>query len=535
MVSLKDYFTKLGGTPIVGLSSFAGFPVSIAASVTLGTCLLAIATHWGIGLYPDSIVYIGIARSIVNGDGVRFLNDVGELTPVTQYPPLYPWMIAVLGVFGLDPLDSARWISILFYAANALLAARVVYRATSSYSASWVACFLSLSAFPMVYIHSQALTEPVFIFFILLGFWWIVAFLEGSQAWTLYCASLIIGLSCLVRYVGMAFLPTGGALILFLSTARWRQRIVTAAQFMILGSVPLAAWVLRNFFAAGNVVNRTFGIHPPRLTDLLPALDTAGYWLLPIGIVENTPMFSRSIVVATLLLVVWLGVRQHLLKSRYIQALVCCLMGYALFLLVSMSFNDQPLYYDTRTLALPYMIVMIFTLCAVTNWIRSVGQDKKSSRIFVFGMLMKVVLAVQMINGIAWLKQSYVDGIGFAIEPWRTSDLIGFVRFAPGPLRVFSNAPDFIYTLANKPAVMIPRKVNPNNYKPNDRYSNEMDAMHEQLMNSDSVIVYFNDDNRLWYLPSAHELEAKIPLEIIKMASDGKIYRLKAPPIAAQP
>ena len=98
---------------------------------------MIIATHLGIGLYPDSIVYIGTARSILNGDGVRFLNDMGEIAPVTQYPPLYSLMIAVLGVLGLDPLDGARWISLCFYAANAFLAAWIVQRITSSI---WASC-----------------------------------------------------------------------------------------------------------------------------------------------------------------------------------------------------------------------------------------------------------------------------------------------------------------------------------------------------------------------------------------------------------
>jgi 4-amino-4-deoxy-L-arabinose transferase-like glycosyltransferase len=307
---MKDFTSKLSATATVGLSSFTTFGIALSASVLLGACLLALATHLGIGLYPDSIVYIGIARSILNGDGVRFLNDVGEIAPVTQYPPLYPLMIAVFGALGLDPLDGARWISMLFYAGNALLAAHIVYRVTSSYTASWLACFLSLSAFPMVYIHSQALTEPVFIFLILVGFLWLVEFLEGSRAWTLYGASLIIAFSCLVRYVGIAFLLTGGAAILCLSAARWSERLSAAAKFLVLGSLPLAAWVLRNFFAAGNAVNRTFGIHPPVLNDLLPALDSAGYWLLPITVVENSPWLSRSVIGILFLLICWLGIRR---------------------------------------------------------------------------------------------------------------------------------------------------------------------------------------------------------------------------------
>ncbi|MGE5215628.1 MAG: ArnT family glycosyltransferase [Chloroflexota bacterium] len=532
---MKNFPGAVNGTAAAGLTSFTAFCVAVAVSVALGVCALAIATHWGIGIYPDSIVYIGTARSLLNGDGVRFLNDIGEIAPVTQYPPLYPLMIAALGVLGIDPLDGARWISVLFYAGNALLAVYFVYRVTASYVASWLACFLSLSAFPMIYIHSQALTEPVFNFFILLGVLWLVEFLEGSRARALYSASLTIGLSCLVRYVGIAFLLTGGAVILCLSASRWAHRLSAAAKFVVLGSLPLAAWVLRNFFTAGNAVNRTFGIHPPGLSDLLPALDTAGYWLLPIAIVENSPWLARSIVGVLFVSVSWLAVRKKYFASRYLQVLFFCLMGYGLFLLVSMSLNDQPLYFDTRTLALPYVAAMIVTLSVMTDWLRAARPEQRTARWFAFDQLIIVFLAVQTINGVAWLRQSYVDGIGFATEPWRASELIGFVKNSRPPLLIFSNAPDFIATLTGRPAALIPQKVNPNNHRPNDRYGTEIDAMREQLKESNAVVLYFNDENRLWYLPAARELEARVPLEVIKRASDGKIYRLKSDPTSAKP
>ena len=533
--SIRNYPGAICGTAAIGLASFTSFCIAIAVSVALGVCALAIATHWGIGIYPDSIVYIGTARTILNGDGVRFLNDVGEIAPVTQYPPLYPLMIAAFGAFGVDPLDGARWISILFYAGNALLAAFIVCRVASSYTASWLACFLSLSAFPMVYIHSQALTEPVFIFLVLLGFLWLVEFLGGSPAWRLYGASLIIGLSCLVRYVGIAFLLTGGAAILCLSASRWTQRLSAALKFMILGSLPLAVWVLRNFFTAGNAVNRTFGIHPPGLYELLPALDTAGYWLLPIAVVENTPWLARSVIVILFLSVAWLAVRKKYFTSRHLQALVFCLAGYGLFLLVSMSLNDQPLFFDTLTLALPYLAAMILTLSVMTDWLRAARPEQRSAPWFAFDLAMIVLLAVQTINGVAWLKQSYVDGIGFATEQWRASELIGFVKNSRPPLLIFSNAPDFIVTLTGRPAALIPQKANPNNHRPNDRYGAEIDAMREQLKKPNAVVLYFNDENRLWYLPTASELETKLPLEVIKPASDGKIYRLESEPTSAKP
>jgi 4-amino-4-deoxy-L-arabinose transferase-like glycosyltransferase len=102
----------------------------LAVLVLVVTAVLWLATRWGIGLYTDSIVYIGAARSILAGDGFQFLNDIGQFSPINQYPPGYPWLIAAFGMIGLDPLDSARWISIFFCAGNSLLVAYIAYRST---------------------------------------------------------------------------------------------------------------------------------------------------------------------------------------------------------------------------------------------------------------------------------------------------------------------------------------------------------------------------------------------------------------------
>jgi hypothetical protein len=512
----KKYIAPLA----MDFSSSVRSTAAILASIGLGVCALSVATHQGIGLYPDSIVYIGTARNILDGRGVQFLNDVGEIAPVIQYPPLYSAMIAALGTLRLDPLDGARWLSIFFYAVGAFLSASIVRRITFSDWASWFACILSLSAFPMIYISSQALTEPIFICLVLIALIMLGEFFETERTAMFYGATLMIGLSCLVRYVGIAFVATGGVAILILSKTRWTSRLLAAFKFGLIASLPLAIWVIRNLLAAGNATNRTFSFHPPALNDLLPAIDTAGYWLLPISIVESLPFLSRALVGVILLLTVWLLLQSRHLRTPYVQLLVFWLLGYSSFLLVSMSLNDQPLYFDTRTLALPYMTVMSLAVTLICEWLQKRPP-------FVFGLRPAIafVLTLQTINGIVWLKQSYADGIGFATEQWRTSELIEFARNAPDRVLIFSNAPDFIVTLANRPARMIPRKINPDTYKPNQHYAAELEGIRQQLAQRDSILVYFDDDSRLWYLPSPAELEAKLPLKVIKSARGGKIYR----------
>jgi hypothetical protein len=507
--------------------SFNAFRMAVVGLVLLGTGILLIATRWGIGIYTDSIVYIGAARSIVAGEGFRFYNDVGAFTPITQYPPGFPWLIATFARVGWDALEAARRVSIFFCAANGLLVAYIVFRATCSRGATMVAAFLSMGAFPMIYVNSQALSEPSFIFLTLLGLCFLARYLQESHAASIYWFALCVGLSCLVRYVGIAFGLTGAAIILFHGRDTWRTRFVHGATFSTLSALPLVAWVLRNYTQAGNAVNRTFGFHLPSFADLLPSVDTVANWLLPSAAVENGPLPSRMLLLIALLVFCWLAIKMNWSRSWYPRLLVYCVAGYGTFLFISFSFNDQPLYFDTRTMALPYVATMMVVLTILSEWLKKNRSQQKSWRWFAFDCLVIIVLGVQLVNGAVWLRKSYLDGIGFAIESWRKSELLAFAKSAMPPYTVISNAPDFIYSLTGKRAFMIPHKIDPDTRVANPRYDEDIVALRERLTQPNTVLIYFKDEDRLWYLPSINDLTARLPLHSIMSASDGTIYRLQ--------
>jgi len=503
------------------------FCLAIAGLVLAGSWLLWFATRWGIGLYTDSIVYVGTARSILAGMGVSYFNDMGQFAPVIQYPPLYPAMVAAASLTGLDALDSARWLSIICYGANALLVADIVYNASSSAYAALLAALLSLTAFPMVYIHSQALTEPIFIFLVFLGFALLERYLDRPRLWLLLCCALCIGVSCLVRYVGIAFVLTGAFVVLFLGGDSWLRRFVDTIQFGIVSSLPLAAWAVRNVLSAGNPVNRTFSFHPPPPKDFLPLMDTMAQWLLPIAIVEGAPWLGWLVVGLTFAMLVCWARKTDLSRSNLLRLILYCVSGYMLFLLISWTFNDQPLYFDTRTMALPYVGLMILTVCIISGRLRHVTWPAKSWRRFGVNCALIVVIALSTINSVLWLRQSYVDGIGYATELWRSSELLRYVKAAAESRPIYSNVPDFIYTLTGKTATMVPHKIHPWTKQPNNQWAREIAAMGERLNQPNAVLIYFNGEGRLWYLPSAKELEKYLPLQVLKTATDGKIYSLK--------
>ena len=132
--------------------------------------VLAYSTPLGLGLNDDSIAYIAGARSILAGNGYRaaWLASNG---PVTHFPPGFPAVLAFIGLItDLDPVRGAR-------ALNGLIV-RIEYR---SYRLGRLAydrfadsgcprCCLILVNSSLLYIHTRAMSEPLYIFLMLVSF-----------------------------------------------------------------------------------------------------------------------------------------------------------------------------------------------------------------------------------------------------------------------------------------------------------------------------------------------------------------------------
>lgn len=83
-----------------------GLSILVPALALLGFAGLLYSTPGGIGLHPDSVVYIGVARNLLRGDGITFFDDAGDIAAVTHYPPLFPMTIAAVGCSLTRPTSS---------------------------------------------------------------------------------------------------------------------------------------------------------------------------------------------------------------------------------------------------------------------------------------------------------------------------------------------------------------------------------------------------------------------------------------------
>lgn len=119
-----------GAEPCARLPVRASSPIHMAASFApwflAGLAGLAVlhATRWGPWAMSDATEYIISARNLLEGHGLGLFAASGRFMPLSLHPPLYPLVLAALGVTGLDLVLIARWLDAFLFGAIVFLAIR---------------------------------------------------------------------------------------------------------------------------------------------------------------------------------------------------------------------------------------------------------------------------------------------------------------------------------------------------------------------------------------------------------------------------
>ena len=66
----------------------------VMAGLAINSFLFATSTH-GIGVRTDSVAYLWGAENLAKGLGLGRLNGLGELKPMTHWPPFYPLVLSL--------------------------------------------------------------------------------------------------------------------------------------------------------------------------------------------------------------------------------------------------------------------------------------------------------------------------------------------------------------------------------------------------------------------------------------------------------
>ena len=229
---------------LIGLTALAGV-------------VLAAAMPWGLGLSPDSVVYIGAARSLAQGHGFSLPKDSITMAPVVHYPPLYPALLAVASFGGLDVIAAAKWLNVLVFCANVFLAGMVGTRVTGDFRLAMISAGLVASAFPMALAHSMVWSEPLFVVGQSAALLFLLSYLREGARRSLIAAAMATGLSILGRYAGVSLVISGTTAILWLGADRWKKKFLDSGIFLAVSLLPIGLWAVRNRWAHPHLTRQT--------------------------------------------------------------------------------------------------------------------------------------------------------------------------------------------------------------------------------------------------------------------------------------
>lgn len=433
---------------------------SILSVIALGGMwALKIGTPDGLGLTNDSAAYIAGARSILQGTGYSdiWLDHAPE--PITHWPPLFSFSLAVLGYLtGLDPMRGARLLIILLYGGNIFLMGFIGRKVSRSHIGGVILAFLFATQATFLRVHSFALSEPLYLFFTLAAFVTFALHFERGQTRYLAATGVLTGLACLTRYTGLTLLAalTLATLVLHVS---WRERLRNAAVLLGSGLPWPLAWMMRDLLLTGSATNRGVGWHPLTAENIRLGLNRFARFLVPVETwwlaLKRTPgVFPLLAFLAGLSALTWVlftaGRRFFRPTSPRPDALVLSngiyFIVYFASLLTSMTFFDPATHFQDRIL-LP-MLVALLILAFAGGW--SLWQRKGAAARTATLLLLLLVGAMGIVGYGETLAELQKGGQVYAGWKWRQSPAMEVIRQTPPEVAIYTNSPPAVYLVTGR-------------------------------------------------------------------------------------
>ncbi len=221
------------------LKSFflSGNKDSIPAAIAGFGLIQLLSRHGGIGLSPDSIVYLSTAGNI-HDHGV--INDYTN-QPMMDFPAFYPLFLSGLifltgrSVVAFGPVLDGLLFGLLIWLCGWMMN-------RFSRSSRWykwpVLVFILLSPC-LLEVYSMIWSETLFLVLSVLFMIGCHRYFERHSIPSLLLIAVIAGLSCVTRYAGLSIIAMGGLLMLCDGRLRWGARKI--GHMLLFGVVAISS------------------------------------------------------------------------------------------------------------------------------------------------------------------------------------------------------------------------------------------------------------------------------------------------------
>jgi 4-amino-4-deoxy-L-arabinose transferase-like glycosyltransferase len=323
--------------------------------LTIGLISVMVASTRGVGVSPDSFIYLYSAASLAQGSGLTMPPDIsGVINPMTHYPPLYPLLLSVLIKFGTHINDAAKAIDIVCFILSIFVIVFMLLYLTQSTIMAGLGGLLFVTFPSIITIFTWAYSEPLFIFTFLAGILFLFLYLDDKfMPFSFLISAFFFSLAILSRYVGFSLLPAILIVVLQKSRPHIKAQTRSILLFITIILLPISLWLLRNYILQNNGINRIIYFNVIDLAVITDFMTTISSWVTP----DVTSIYLGSIFASGFICIIIVS----FLKSFSKPAKIFMLFGfiYLGLLFFSIMFVDHYIPLDFRLLAPFFLFISL--------------------------------------------------------------------------------------------------------------------------------------------------------------------------------
>jgi hypothetical protein len=484
----------------------------------------------GPGVSTDGTMYLSVAANLLKGRGLIDLYG----SPLVQYPPLYPALIAF--VSGLTRMDIffAGWyinivtFSLIIFFSGILFLKIFPDRMLFAYIGS---IFIAASV-AVIDTCASILSDPLFMLIVVLFLLAVQSFTETQKFTTLIWMGLLACLASLERYAGLVLILTG---VLFLIRFYWkdvRQGLFKSALFALSG-LPILLWgFLHNYPLSGRPFGSNGNISIMGNTYI--AVAKTLYWFLPYSMIKiATPFGWLAAIFLVLILLnrppVWKRWFQRLFDGAGFANLTLIVIYLGLLIVYTDYYATNSLDYQRyhMILMVPVLIVLFAVYEELIPPRSGTSAVKVKDGILIAVFILWLIYPFSRIQ--TYEQQVRVNGEisnnTFNFVNIRESDFLKNAETLSVSQPIYSNYEPAAWFYLRRDISSIP-KVDP---KSKQYIPESLTRFRDSLHSSGSgYLVWFKTINYRENLPILDQLHQTIEMETVYTSDVGDIYRISS-------
>jgi len=498
--------------------------------------------RFGVWAFSDSAAYISVARSLFNGQGLGIPGPQG-FVPLQHYPPLYPLVIWLFLLCGLEPLVGLTWFNLVLLIATVMIAGFFTFKLTKHTLLSISICLLVGVSPVMIKNFDGAMTEPLYICLSSLGMFLLAAYWQRPKLGTLIAAGIVTGLAGLLRYVGIALLGSG-LIVIFLTSQSRKIRLTHLGIFLSLGAGLLMVWLIVTFNHTGMLAGRelAFGDNLLRNLSLFRKniMEVLVSWLPYTNDIPSWRLKSLAVYgilgsgVGLVGLIVWQGRKKKPISSVSISKLALLvsasisIVSYVFILLVTYLFTSITPDVNDRMLSPLFPALVVFLCSSIYLFLHSF---KLSPFLQAIPMVLILLVGRFYYNQSAnWAQDRDESTRGYAAARYVNSELILAVKELPNNQPLISNMPALVLLYYNRFPFAIQELEQRQPVSTFTCYGEGEDSAQEAFRQQGAALIIFTDDfqrqmDEIYDIESDSRIASFLQgLSLVKETTDGAIY-----------